>query len=106
MTIEKLVIVPLDAEQTFALLTEPEGMRRWQVLSARVDLRAGGDFRWTVVPGANAGGTFVEVEPGKRLVYTFGWEGDDTRSRRARRRSRSRSSRPRAAPRCTSSTRA
>ncbi len=77
MTIEKLVIVPLDAEQTFALLTEPEGMRRWQVLSARVDLRAGGDFRWTEVPGANAGGTFVEVEPGKRLVYTFGWEGDD-----------------------------
>ncbi len=77
MTIDKSVLVPLDADQTFALLTEPERLRRWQALSARVDLRAGGDYRWTVVPGANAGGSFVEIEPGKRLVYTFGWEGDE-----------------------------
>ena len=77
MTIEKSVLVPLTADQTFALVTEPERLRRWQSTSARVDLRAGGEFRWTVVPGANAGGTFVEVEPGKRLVYTWGWEGDE-----------------------------
>ncbi len=76
MTIEKSVLVPLTADQTFALVTEPERLRRWQAISARVDLRAGGEFRWTVVPGANAGGTFVEVEPGKRVVYTWGWEGD------------------------------
>jgi uncharacterized protein (TIGR03086 family) len=80
MTIEKSVLVPLDADQTFALLTEPERLRRWQTVSARVDLRAGGEYRWTVVPGANAGGTFVEVEPGKRLVYTWGWEGDEALS--------------------------
>jgi uncharacterized protein (TIGR03086 family) len=75
MTIEKSVLVPLDAEQTFALLTEPERLRRWQAISARVDLRAGGDYRWTVIPGSHAGGTFVEVEPGRRLVFTWGWEG-------------------------------
>jgi uncharacterized protein (TIGR03086 family) len=80
MTIEKSVLVPLDADRTFALLTEPERLRRWQTVSARVDLRAGGEFRWTVVPGANAGGTFVEVEPGRRLVYTWGWEGDEALS--------------------------
>jgi uncharacterized protein (TIGR03086 family) len=77
MTIEKSVLVPLSADETFALLTEPERLRRWQAVSARVDLRAGGEFRWTVVPGNSAGGTFVEVEPGKRLVYTWGWEGDE-----------------------------
>jgi uncharacterized protein (TIGR03086 family) len=77
MTIEKSVLVPLDADETFALVTEPERLRRWQVVAGRVDLRAGGEYRWTVVPGANAGGTFVEVEPGKRLVYTWGWEGDE-----------------------------
>jgi uncharacterized protein (TIGR03086 family) len=80
MTIEKSVLVPLDADQTFALLTEPERLRRWQTVSARVDLRAGGEYRWTVVPGANAAGTFVEIEPGKRLVYTWGWEGDEALS--------------------------
>ncbi len=74
MTIEKTVLVPLSADETFALLTEPERLRRWQLVSARMDLRAGGDFRWTVLPGSNASGTFVEVEPGKRVVYTWGWE--------------------------------
>ena len=74
MTIEKSVLVPLSADETFALLTQPERLRRWQVVSARMDLRAGGDYRWTVVPGANASGTIIEVEPGKRLVFTWGWE--------------------------------
>ncbi len=77
MTIEKSVLVPLTADQTFALVTEPERLRRWQAISAHVDLRAGGDFRWTVAPGASAGGTVVEVEPGRRVVYTWGWEGDE-----------------------------
>ncbi len=74
MTIEKSVLVPLNAEETFALLTEPERLRRWQAVTARLDLRAGGAFRWTVVPGASASGTYVEVDPGRRLVFTFGWE--------------------------------
>jgi uncharacterized protein (TIGR03086 family) len=77
MTIEKSVLVPLDAEQTFALLTEPERMRRWMGISSRIDLRAGGAYRWTVVPGANAEGTYTEVEPGKRVVFTWGWVGND-----------------------------
>ena len=37
MTIEKSVLVPLNAEQTFALLTEPERLRRWQAVTARVE---------------------------------------------------------------------
>ncbi len=56
MTIEKSVLVPLTADQTFALVTEPERLRRWQAISARVDLRAGGEFRWTVVPGSERRG--------------------------------------------------
>ena len=78
MTIDKTVLVPLSADETFALLTEPERLRRWQVVSARMDVRAGGDFRWTVLPGSNASGSYVEVEPGKHLVFTFGWETERT----------------------------
>jgi len=74
---EKSVIVPLDPDQTFALLTEPERLRRWHTVTARIDLRAGGDYRWTVVPGHTAAGKVVEVEPGRRLVITWGWEDDD-----------------------------
>jgi uncharacterized protein (TIGR03086 family) len=70
------VVVPLAAEETFELLTDPERLRRWQALTARVDLRAGGEYRFTIVPGHTAAGAFTEVEPGKRIVYTFGWERD------------------------------
>jgi uncharacterized protein (TIGR03086 family) len=75
MPFEKSVVVPLNADETFALITEPDRLRRWQVVTARVDLRAGGDYRWTIVPGHSAGGTLTEVEPGKRVVFTWGWEG-------------------------------
>ena len=75
MAFEKSVLVPLNADETFALITEPDRLRRWQVITARVDLRAGGDFRWTVIPGNSAAGTFTEVDPGRRVVFTWGWEG-------------------------------
>lgn len=75
MDFEKSVLVPRNADDTFALITEPDRLRRWQVITARVDLRAGGDFRWTIIPGNSASGTITEVEPGRRVVFTWGWEG-------------------------------
>ena len=75
MPFDKSVLVPLNADETFALITEPDRLRRWQVVTARVDLRAAGDYRWTIIPGNSAAGTFTEVEPGRRVVFTWGWEG-------------------------------
>ena len=75
MAFEKSVLVPLTADDTFALITEPDRLRRWQVVTARVDLRAGGDYRWTIIPGHSAAGTVTEVEPGRHVVLTWGWEG-------------------------------
>jgi uncharacterized protein YndB with AHSA1/START domain len=45
MPFEKSVLVPLNADETFALITQPDRLRRWQVITARVDLRAGGEYR-------------------------------------------------------------
>src|SRR5215472_9361711 len=75
MPFEKSVLVPLSADETFALITQPDRLRRWQVITARVDLRAGGDYRWTLIPGHSVAGTFTELEPGRRVVFTWGWEG-------------------------------
>ena len=46
-------------------------------VAARVELRAGGEYRWTVTPGHTAAGTVVDVDPGKRVVYSWGWEDGD-----------------------------
>src|SRR3954447_20963933 len=74
---DKSVFVPVSPDEAFALTTEPARLRRWQAVAARVDLRAGGDYRWTIAPGHIAAGTVAEVEPGKRLVLTWGWEDSD-----------------------------
>ena len=77
MTVEQAVLVPLGPAETFALLTEPERLRRWQAVTARVELRAGGQYRWTINPGHTASGTITEVEPGKRIAFTWGWEDSE-----------------------------
>lgn len=69
--------LPISPEEAFALITEPERLRRWQAVSATVDLRAGGEYRWTITPGHVAAGTYREVEPGKRVVFGWGWTDSD-----------------------------
>lgn len=77
MTFNRTVELPVSPDEAFALVTEPERLRRWQTVSAFVDLRAGGSYRWIVVPGHTAAGTYREVEPGRRVVFGWGWEGND-----------------------------
>ncbi len=74
MSFTKTAILPVSPDEAFALITEPERLRRWQTVTATVDLRAGGSYRWTVTPGHIAEGTFREVERGRRLVFGWGWD--------------------------------
>jgi uncharacterized protein (TIGR03086 family) len=74
MSFTKIVVLPVSPDEAFALITEPERLRRWQTISAVVDLRAGGSYQWTVTPGHVAAGTFREVEPGRRIVFGWGWD--------------------------------
>jgi len=77
MSFTKTVALPVSPDEAFALITDPERLRRWQTVSAVVDLRAGGQYRWTITPGHVAAGTYREVEPGKRIVFGWGWEGSE-----------------------------
>jgi uncharacterized protein (TIGR03086 family) len=74
MSFTKTAMLPVTPDEAFALITQPERLRRWQTVSAYVDLRAGGGYRWTVTPGHVAAGTFKEVVPGERVVFGWGWD--------------------------------
>lgn len=76
MSFTKTALLPVSTDEAFALITDPERLRRWQTVTATVDLRAGGSYRWTVTPGHIAEGTYREVEPGRRVVFGWGWDGD------------------------------
>jgi uncharacterized protein (TIGR03086 family) len=72
---EKTAFLPVPPDDAFALITEPDRLRRWKTIASRVDLRAGGEYRFTIVPGHVARGTYREVVPGERIVFGWGWEG-------------------------------
>jgi uncharacterized protein (TIGR03086 family) len=77
MSFTQSVMLPVSPDEAFTLITDPERLRRWATVTAYVDLRAGGDFRWTVATGNHAAGTVREVEPGRRVVLGWGWDDND-----------------------------
>lgn len=50
---------------------------RWQGVDAQVDARPGGLFSVTMPNGALARGSFVELDPHRRVVFSWGWVGHD-----------------------------
>jgi uncharacterized protein YndB with AHSA1/START domain len=77
-------IIDAPREEVFRAWTEPEQIRQWwgpgefTCPEAEVDLRAGGRYRLAMKPVHGepfiVSGTYREVEPPVRLVYTWRWE--------------------------------
>jgi len=74
LSVERVIAIDASPETVWQLLVDPEQARRWWGLGATFDARPGGVFRMLVTPGNSAAGEFVEVDPPRRLVYTWGWE--------------------------------
>lgn len=71
------VLVEASPETIFEFFTDPEKMTRWQGTRAELDPVPGGIFSVDVTHQAHARGTYVEVDPPRRVVFTWGWDGDD-----------------------------
>lgn len=79
------------AQRVFDAWTSPEVLRRWwhaehdwETSVAEVDLRVGGALRVVMRnprDGAEygGGGQYLEIDPPRRLVFTWYWDGNDTR---------------------------
>lgn len=64
-------------ETVFEFFTDADRMIQWMGRSAELDARPGGVFRCDINGRAIASGEFVEVDSPRRVVFTWGWEGDD-----------------------------
>lgn len=53
MSYTKTAYLPVTPDEAFALVTEPERLRRWKTVSAVVDLRAGGAYRFPSSPATS-----------------------------------------------------
>jgi uncharacterized protein YndB with AHSA1/START domain len=71
------VLVDASPSTIFPFITDPELQVRWMGTEAELDPRVGGDYR-VLVQGKHPGvGTFVEVVPERKVVFTFGWDEPD-----------------------------
>jgi uncharacterized protein YndB with AHSA1/START domain len=62
-------------EEVFPYFTEARRMVAWKAVHAEVDARPGGSFRVDVTgDGDIALGTFLQIDPPRRVVFTWGWE--------------------------------
>lgn len=70
------VSVHIDAprELVFQYFIDPALYVRWMGREAVLEPRAGGQYRVVVRPGVDAIGEFIEVDPPRRLVFTWGSE--------------------------------
>jgi len=65
-------------EIVFAYLTDSQRFLRWMGVGAVLDPRPGGRYRIDVDGVHIVSGEYQELDPPRRLVMTWGWEGHPT----------------------------
>jgi uncharacterized protein YndB with AHSA1/START domain len=72
--LQREIAIDATPETVWQFLVDPEKATRWMGVNASFDARPGGLYRVEVIPSNTARGEFVELDPPRRLVYTWGWE--------------------------------
>jgi uncharacterized protein YndB with AHSA1/START domain len=60
-------------EEVWPYLTDGSLWSRWQGAHVAIEPRPGGAFTMRMGDGREAAGLVVDVQPGKRLTFTWGW---------------------------------
>jgi uncharacterized protein YndB with AHSA1/START domain len=68
------VEIRASAAAVWGLLVDPDQLVRWLGVSAALEPRPDGRFRFELFPGQFCSGRYLEVEPERRVVFTWGWE--------------------------------
>jgi uncharacterized protein YndB with AHSA1/START domain len=75
--VEREVWIAARPETVFAFFTDPDKMVRWKGSKAELAAHPGGIYRVEISPRTIVRGKYVEVDPPARLVFTWGWEGQE-----------------------------
>jgi len=76
--IERVITIDAPPETVFRLLTDPVQYVRWKGSLAELEPRPDGAFRVEFASSKDiAAGKYVEVVRDRRVVFTWGWEGNE-----------------------------
>jgi uncharacterized protein YndB with AHSA1/START domain len=77
-TIERQIHIAARPETVFSFFTDPLKMKQWKGVNASLDPRPGGVYRVEINGRDVVRGEYVEVVPYSRIVFTWGWEGENS----------------------------
>jgi uncharacterized protein YndB with AHSA1/START domain len=61
-------------ERVYEMFTDPAKLARWIGIRALLEPHPGGVFRFELMPGEFCSGRYLELDPPRRVVFTWGWE--------------------------------
>jgi uncharacterized protein YndB with AHSA1/START domain len=76
VTVEPIVVerrVAVPPEAVWQYLTDGDLWRRWQGAAVTIEAQPGGAFTMRMGDGREAAGRIVDVQPNRRLTFTWGW---------------------------------
>jgi Uncharacterized conserved protein len=74
-TVEQTVRIEATPETVWSFWTDPVLICEWWGIEADAVAEAGGLFRVVMDSGPIMRGEFLELDPPRRLLFSFGWEG-------------------------------
>ena len=75
--VEREVLIAARPETVFEFFTDPEKQVLWMGRRAELDPRPGGIYRVEISDQIVGSGEFLEVHAPTRVVFSFGWEGQE-----------------------------
>jgi uncharacterized protein YndB with AHSA1/START domain len=85
LTIKRVIKAPRD--RVYAAWTDPAQLRQWfgpdnvRTRELVADIRIGGKYRWDIISPEEeqmaVSGEYLELVPGKKVVFTWQWEDDE-----------------------------
>jgi len=75
--VERELVIDASPETVWELLVDPAKATSWMGQQSWSEPREGGLYRVEVIPGHIARGEFVELDAPRKLVLSWGWEGEN-----------------------------
>lgn len=74
--LEVSVHIAAAPETVFRYFTDPGRYVQWMGADAAIEAVPGGTYRVHIRDGVETSGEFLEVDPPKRVIFTWGWNND------------------------------